>query len=377
MQTIIPEIQKRLQDQEYKNEEHIRLSLVSRLLFELGWNIWDPGEFYPEYPVDKSLNVDIALFVNKYLPPIYIEIKSFTKLSTKGEIQRAEDQLRDYNKNLTALFTILTDGNEWRFYYSQAGGQFHEKCFKTIRLLTDNIEDIAVSFTKFLSKENISNNNAKDEAYELLQMTTRQRIIEENIPPARRLIIEHPEKSLVKLLQELLKDKGIEITEQEAIESLKKDSTPESPILIQSQKISTSKIQDVVFPSTSNLIRLDIDNLINLTHTSKVKGKIEDEEGQYWKGLLEIMVRKSIEKGIDKDAICKITSLNIQDGERTDSGYSPIQNTPFSLQGVDANKAAKSIIELAKLMNSKLYIEFVWQEKPGAKYPGKKGIIEM
>ncbi len=82
---------------------------------------------------------------------MFIEIKAIGKLDT--DLVKYEVQLRDYNRNNTAPFSIITDGREWRFHYSQTGGEFSQKCFKVIDLLDDAIADSALSLYAFLSKE--------------------------------------------------------------------------------------------------------------------------------------------------------------------------------------------------------------------------------
>ena len=44
MNDALKDIVIRLRDNQYKNEEHIRLGVVYRLLNELGWDIWNPQE---------------------------------------------------------------------------------------------------------------------------------------------------------------------------------------------------------------------------------------------------------------------------------------------------------------------------------------------
>jgi hypothetical protein len=39
----------RLRDNQYKNEEHLRLGAVYRLLNELGWDVWNPQEVCTEF----------------------------------------------------------------------------------------------------------------------------------------------------------------------------------------------------------------------------------------------------------------------------------------------------------------------------------------
>jgi predicted type IV restriction endonuclease len=44
MNELLADIKAKLQNGDYKNEEHIRLSLVARILQNLGWDIWNPKE---------------------------------------------------------------------------------------------------------------------------------------------------------------------------------------------------------------------------------------------------------------------------------------------------------------------------------------------
>ena len=49
MQATLENIKQDLTKNVYKNEEHIRLSLVCRILDKLGWDVWNPEEVYPEF----------------------------------------------------------------------------------------------------------------------------------------------------------------------------------------------------------------------------------------------------------------------------------------------------------------------------------------
>ena len=69
MRDTLTDIREKLQHGEYQNEEHVRLALVCRLLFKLGWNIWNPKEVNTEFqpiPSEDRTRVDIALFANKF-----------------------------------------------------------------------------------------------------------------------------------------------------------------------------------------------------------------------------------------------------------------------------------------------------------------------
>ena len=135
MNSTLEDIREKLKNGCYKNEEHIRACLVLRILQKLNWNIWNPAEVYAELkvaPEEDKTKVDLALFINKNIPSIFFEIKKPGEIATG--LPEIERQLRNYNRNNTALFSVITDGQEWRLYHSQTGGEFSKKCFKVFNL---------------------------------------------------------------------------------------------------------------------------------------------------------------------------------------------------------------------------------------------------
>ncbi len=92
----------------YKNEQHIRLCVVCRILQELGWNIWNPDEVNLEFacaPEEDATKVDVALKCSPLKPDVFIEAKSYGQIRNK--LDETERQLRDYNRNNTAMFSIF------------------------------------------------------------------------------------------------------------------------------------------------------------------------------------------------------------------------------------------------------------------------------
>ena len=81
MNDALQDIVIRLKNNQYKNEEHIRLGVVYRLLKELGWNIWNPQEVCTEFQATRredATRVDVALFLLPLLnrPEAFIEVKA-------------------------------------------------------------------------------------------------------------------------------------------------------------------------------------------------------------------------------------------------------------------------------------------------------------
>ena len=165
MKKIIDNIRKLLADGAFKDEQHVRFSLVGRICQELGWDIWNPEEFYTEYPVKRYPlqeittelrgRVDVALILpekRSEIAEVFIEIKSPYKL--QNELVAGETQLKRYNWSDKSAISILTDGIIWRFYLPSLGGSFEDSLFSEINLLEDDIESVCIVFDQVLRRDN-------------------------------------------------------------------------------------------------------------------------------------------------------------------------------------------------------------------------------
>ncbi len=226
MKDALEDIRSKLVQGAYSNEEHVRLSLVARVPQSLGWNIWNPLEVNSEFPAvheEDQTRVDLALFLHTISPTVFIEVKGVGKLN--GDIGNVEWQLRDYNRNNTAPFSIITDGQRWRFYYSQTGGEFSQKCFKVVDIVDDDIDGVEMFFSAFLSKREIENGNAQRDAENYLKLNQKQRAMEDALPKARRRVQEPPFPSLPQAMAELMRAAGFSVTLDEALEFITKANT--------------------------------------------------------------------------------------------------------------------------------------------------------
>ncbi|MDY2991607.1 MAG: type I restriction enzyme HsdR N-terminal domain-containing protein [Hornefia butyriciproducens] len=96
-------------------EEATKMSLIVPFFKLLGYDVFDPTEFCPEFTADigikKKEKVDYAILDNEGNPTILIECKpSSEKLDKHGS------QLFRYFSTTTAKFAILTNGVLYRFY---------------------------------------------------------------------------------------------------------------------------------------------------------------------------------------------------------------------------------------------------------------------
>lgn len=218
MQEILLDIHQRLLAKEYKNEEHVRLSLVARVVQALGWDIWNPTEVYPEFKATKkedNTRVDVALFTPGFeATAIFIECKGVGAFA--ADLGAVERQLRDYNRDHTALFTLITDGRHWRFYFSFTSGEFKDKLFCKFDLLHDGLEEIAAYLDTFLLRENITNHSARQKAEAYLMLGKKERAMQDVLPDAQKLVSLPPFPSLPQAMVQLLAAKILTITPAEA-----------------------------------------------------------------------------------------------------------------------------------------------------------------
>ncbi|MBT2680014.1 type I restriction enzyme HsdR N-terminal domain-containing protein [Bacillus sp. ISL-35] len=97
-----------------ETEEATKTSLVMPFFQVLGYDIFNPEEFTPEFIADvgikKGEKVDYAIMADGK-PVILIEAKSVSE-----KLQRHDSQLFRYFGTTTAKFAILTNGLTYRFY---------------------------------------------------------------------------------------------------------------------------------------------------------------------------------------------------------------------------------------------------------------------
>ncbi len=100
--------------EESKTEEATKMSMIVPLFQLLGYNVFDPSEFQPEYTADvgikKGERVDYAILENGE-PVILIECKSCTE-----HLGNQSSQLFRYFGTTHAKFGILTNGIIYQFF---------------------------------------------------------------------------------------------------------------------------------------------------------------------------------------------------------------------------------------------------------------------
>ncbi len=378
MKEIIADIRRKLQDGSYRNEEHVRFALVGRLLQALGWDIWNPQVVNAEFvavPEEDNKKVDLALFSRGNLPAVFIEVKNIGKATLNRE--ETEKQIRDYNKNITALFCVITDGVTWRFYYSKSQGQFASKCFKDFDLLNDDLDDVELSLLTFLGKADIDNGNAEKEAQALLRLTQNQKIMEECLAKARRMTQEPPFPSLPDALIALVAapEHGLTVSRKEAEEFI---SSAHNRVPVVSPSVTREPHAPVAEPprvSTDNVVSLTPERPASLAHTSIESGVLGGERADNWNALVCAGIKLAIAKGYDISQIRRWVNGQVEEGSVIDRGFHPVPGTKVSLQYMDANRAWENALALAKQLKCEIRVDFHWRRHEAAAYPGQAGLL--
>ena len=95
-------------------EEATKTSLIMPFFAMLGYDVFNPQEFVPEYTADvgikKGEKVDYAIIMND-APVILVECKAASE-----NLEKHDSQLFRYFGTTTAKFAILTNGIIYRFY---------------------------------------------------------------------------------------------------------------------------------------------------------------------------------------------------------------------------------------------------------------------
>ena len=368
----LEEIQRRLRENRYKNEEHVRLSLVARVLQAYGWDIWDPTEVNTEFrpvPEEDNKRVDVALFAPASKAAVFIEVKPVGGIANLADTER---QLRDYNRNFAAPFCIITDGCQWRFYYSLTPGQFSTKCFKTLNLLNDAIDDIQGTFALFLGKNQVQSKEARQRAEHILSLNEIEKVLTECLPEARRAIQRPPFPRLPDALKALAEERGIQVSHEEAaafIEKSEKQDRPTEP--------DAGTTGPIPPPSPPGVINCDPKNPPGLFFTKVISASIGGQDAPNWTRLADAGFRLAWQQGHrDVADIGNWSGANIRPGTYTKEGFHPVRDTGLSVPGMSAPKIWEVALRIATKLRVPIAVVFYWRDNPGAANPGQRGRMQ-
>lgn len=147
-----------------QTEEATKTSLIMPFFSILGYDVFNPTEFVPEYVADvgikKGEKVDYAIVIDGE-PNILIEAKS-----VNDKLEKHDSQLFRYFGTSKAKFAILTNGIEYRFFTDlEEANKMDSTPFLTIKL--EALKDSDIVELKKFHKDNFDKNNILNSASEL------------------------------------------------------------------------------------------------------------------------------------------------------------------------------------------------------------------
>lgn len=147
-----------------KTEEAVKTSLVLPFFQILGYDVFNPYEFVPEFNADtgikKGEKVDYAIILNNE-PTILVEAKSLDK-----DLNKHTNQLYRYFSVTKAKFAVLTNGIIYKFYTDlEEPNIMDEVPFLEINLL--QLKDASISQIRKFAKDSFNIQDILDSASDL------------------------------------------------------------------------------------------------------------------------------------------------------------------------------------------------------------------
>ena len=191
----IPDIQNKLRNNEYPNEQSISQGIVLRLLSEMQWPVYDTQLVIPEYSIHGK-RVDFALCIQKNKPVVFIEVKQ------PGNTLGADKQLFEYAFHKGVPFAIVTDGKEWHFYLPAEVGSYDERRVYKLDLIERDTHESAYRLERYLSFNEVAQGNALENARKDYKNVSKERQAKANIPIAWEKLIEEMDEMLTEVISE-------------------------------------------------------------------------------------------------------------------------------------------------------------------------------
>ena len=175
-------------------ETSIKQTVVMKLLFVLGWDIFNVDEVSPNYSVGKR-QIDYSLRIKN-------KNKVFINVKKAGEsLENYQKELFEYASKEKVDFSILTNGIIWWFYLTLDKKNLGQKKICSLNFLSQNSDDLARQLNDFLGKDRITKGKALKSA-EIILKKSHQKLIEETLPEAWTRVTSDPHELLVDLLSE-------------------------------------------------------------------------------------------------------------------------------------------------------------------------------
>ena len=171
-----------------QTEEATKMSFIVPLFQILGYDVFNPSEFVPEFTADigikKCEKVDYAILINGE-PTILIEAKWCGE-----KLEKHDSQLFRYFGTSNAKFAILTNGITYRFFTDlDEKNKMDERPFLEIDLL--DLKDSHISELRKFRKDKFDVDNIFTTASELKYTNSIKQKIHEEINDPSDFLVKH------------------------------------------------------------------------------------------------------------------------------------------------------------------------------------------
>ena len=142
-------------------EARICSAVIEPILRGLDWDIGNPQEVWEQYSVEDIGTVDYALLIGDK-PKVFVEVKR-----GGAQLKKHQSQLRNYARIGGVSLAILTNGATWWFYLPLQEGSWERTRIGEVEFQDQNTAEIAQRLVDLLSRENVSSENAIQNAENL------------------------------------------------------------------------------------------------------------------------------------------------------------------------------------------------------------------
>lgn len=176
-------------------EEATKTALIMPFFQLLGYDVFNPLEFTPEFTADygikKGEKVDYAI-IQDGNPVILIECKSVNE-----KLNKHDSQLFRYFATTTSKFGVLTNGIEYKFYTDlEEKNKMDKSPFLTINLL--KLRETQIPELYKFTKEQFEIDNISQSAYELKYISSIKNFLNEEW--------ENPSENFIKFILSFIYD---------------------------------------------------------------------------------------------------------------------------------------------------------------------------
>ena len=117
----------------------------------------------------------------------------------------------------------------------------------------------------------------------------------------------------------------------------------------------------------------------SLRHTKVMSAILAGREvtSPSWNRLVDEIARIGKKRLGSFSELKKQLPANIVEGIKQDQGYRYLSDVNLSVQGQDAQDAWRSVAQLAKTLNIRVEVYFLWRNNPAAAFPGEMGNLTI